>query len=105
MPPVAQKKTKKLTKHGDVRLDDYYWLNDRENPEVIAFLNQENSYYEALTAHTKNFQSDLFKEMKGRIKEDDSSVPYKSNGYWYKTRFEIGKEYPMYSRCKESNYF
>jgi oligopeptidase B len=102
MPPVAQKKTKKLTKHGDVRLDDYYWLNDRENPEVIAFLNQENSYYEALTAHTKNFQSDLFKEMKGRIKEDDSSVPYKSNGYWYKTRFEIGKEYPMYSRCKES---
>ncbi len=102
MPPVAQKKTKKLTKHGDVRLDDYYWLNNRENPEVIAYLNQENSYYEALTAHTKNFQSDLFKEMKGRIKEDDSSVPYKSNGYWYKTRFEIGKEYPMYSRCKEN---
>lgn len=99
-PPVAQKKTKKLKKHGDVRLDDYYWLNNRENPEVIAYLNQENSYYEALTAHTKNFQSDLFKEMKGRIKEDDSSVPYKSNGYWYKTRFEIGKEYPMYSRSK-----
>lgn len=102
MSPVAEKKTKKLIKHGDVRLDDYYWLNDRENPEVIAYLNKEKAYYEELTAHTKNFQSDLFNEMKGRIKEDDSSVPYKSNGYWYKTRFEIGKEYPLYSRCKEN---
>lgn len=100
-PPIAEKKTTTLTKHGDVRLDDYYWLNDRENPEVIAYLHQEKAYYEALSAHTKDFQTDLFQEMKGRIKEDDSSVPYKSDGYWYKTRFEIGKEYPLYSRCKE----
>jgi len=102
MPPKAKKITSKLTKHGDVRLDDYYWLNDRENPEVIAHLNQENQYYRSLTAHTKVFQEELFEEMKGRIKEDDASVPYKSNGYWYKTRYEIGKEYPIYSRCKET---
>lgn len=102
LPPIAPKKTKELEKHGDLRLDDYYWLNDRENPEVIDYLNQENTYYESLTKHTKDFQLNLFEEMKGRIKEDDSSVPYRSNGYWYKTRFEIGKEYPMYSRFKES---
>ncbi len=100
--PLAKKRTSKLSTHADIRLDDYYWLNDRENPEVIEYLNQENAYYEELTAHTKTFQEELFKEMKGRIKEDDSSVPYKSNGYWYKTRYELGKEYPLYSRCKES---
>lgn len=98
MPPIAHKKTTELIKHGDLRSDDYYWLNDRENPEVIDYLNQENAYYEALTKHTKDFQANLFAEMKARIKEDDSSVPYKFNGYWYKTRFEIGKEYPLYSR-------
>lgn len=101
-PPSAKKIAKRLEKHGDVRLDNYYWLNDRENPEVIDYLHQEKAYYEELTAHTKTFQEELFKEMKGRIKEDDSSVPYKSNGYWYKTRYEIGKEYPVYSRCKET---
>lgn len=100
--PTAKKITAELKKHGDVRLDDYYWLNNRENPEVIAYLNQENQYYQSLTSHTKPFQEELFKEMKGRIKEDDSSVPYKSNGYWYKTRYEIGMEYPVYSRCKET---
>lgn len=101
-PPSAKKIAKRLEKHGDVRLDDYYWLNDRENPEVIDYLHQEKAYYEGLTAHTKAFQEKLFQEMKSRIKEDDSSVPYKSNGYWYKTRYEIGKEYPVYSRCKET---
>ncbi len=102
VPPIAKKITTNLTMHGDSRLDEYYWLNDRDNPEVIAYLNQENEYYQSLTAHTKPFQEKLFKEMKGRIKEDDSSVPYKSNGYWYKTRFEKGMEYPIYSRCKET---
>lgn len=101
-PPSAKKIAKRLEKHGDVRLDDYYWLNDRENPEVIGYLHQEKAYYEGLTAHTKAFQEKLFQEMKSRIKEDDSSVPYKSNGYWYKTRYEIGKEYAVYSRCKET---
>ncbi|MFD0799449.1 S9 family peptidase [Maribacter chungangensis] len=101
-PPSAKKIETRLEKHGDLRLDHYYWLNDRENPKVVDYLNQEKDYYETLTAHTKTFQEALFKEMKGRIKEDDSSVPYKSNSYWYKTRYEIGKEYPVYSRCRET---
>lgn len=100
--PLAQKIPKKLEKHGDVRMDDYYWMRDRENPEVIAHLEAENAYYTTLTAHTKTFQDSLFKEMKSRIKEDDASVPYKKNGYWYITRYETGKEYPIYSRKKGS---
>ncbi|WP_394332089.1 S9 family peptidase [Kordia zhangzhouensis] len=100
--PTAAKKATKLEKHGDVRIDNYYWLNDRENPEVISYLEAENAYNEAMTAHTENFQKDLFEEMKGRIKEDDSSVPYKLNGYWYIRRYEEGKGYPIYSRKKGS---
>ncbi|MGB5553740.1 MAG: S9 family peptidase [Flavobacteriaceae bacterium] len=99
--PVANKVSKKLSIHGDIRIDDYYWMNDRENPEVIAHLKSENSYYHTITAHTKAFQKELFNEMKARIKEDDSSVPYKENGYWYVTRYEISKEYPIYSRHKD----
>ena len=101
-PPLAKKISKTLKKHGDKRNDDYFWLNDRENPEVIDYLNKENHYYEQMTAHTKDFQNQLFEEMKGRIKEDDSSVPYFFNGYWYITRFETGKNYPIYSRKKGS---
>jgi oligopeptidase B len=100
--PVAKKIPTELQIHGDVRVDNYFWMNDRENPEVIAYLEQENEYYQAATAHTKEFQAKLFEEMKGRIKEDDSSVPYKRNGYWYSTRYETGQEYPIYSRKKES---
>ncbi|MBQ4915524.1 S9 family peptidase [Maribacter sp. MMG018] len=100
--PRAKKITKQLVAHNDVRLDDYYWLNDREDPEVISYLKSENEYYDQMTSHTKAFQDVLFKEMKGRIKEDDSSVPYKLNGYWYKTRYETGKEYPIYTRFKGS---
>ncbi|NNE75931.1 MAG: S9 family peptidase, partial [Pricia sp.] len=101
-PPIAKKIPKKLEKHGDIRIDNYYWLKDRDNPEVLSYLNAENDYYKTLTAHSKDFQDSLFKEMKGRIKEDDSSVPYKQNGYWYITRYERGKEYPIYSRKKET---
>lgn len=101
-PPVAKKIPKTLEKHGDKRVDDYFWLNDRENKEVIDYLNSENQYYEQTTAHTKDFQKRLFEEMKGRIKEDDASVPYFFNGYWYITRFELGKDYPIYARKKGS---
>lgn len=101
-PPVAAIKPKKLEKHGDVRIDNYYWLNERENPEVIDYLNKENAYYNEMTAHTKEFQKELFEEMKGRIKEDDSSVPYFYNGYYYITRYEKGKDYPIYARKKGS---
>ncbi|SEP80631.1 oligopeptidase B [Flavobacterium urocaniciphilum] len=101
-PPVAKIVPKKLEKHGNVRTDNYYWLNERENPEVIDYLNKENDYYNLSTVHTKEFQNNLFLEMKSRIKEDDSTVPYLYNGYWYITRFETGKDYPIYSRKKGS---
>lgn len=100
--PTTKKIPKQLEIHGDVRIDDYYWLRDRENPEVIEYLEAENAYYKAMTAHTDKFQEALFHELKSRIKEDDSSVPYKHNGYWYVTRYETGKEYPIFSRKKES---
>ncbi len=100
--PIAEKIEKELTIHNDVRIDNYYWLNQKENPKVIDYLNAENNYYDAKTAHTKTFQEDLFEEMKSRIKEDDESVPYKKNDYYYTTRFETGKQYPIYARKKES---
>lgn len=100
--PVAKISPKELIKHNDKRIDNYYWMNQRDAPEVLEYLNQENAYYQELTAHTKKFQEDLFQEMKARIKEDDSSVPYFYNGYYYITRFEKGKDYPIYSRKKGS---
>ena len=101
-PPIAKRIPHKLEKHGHVRNDEYYWLNDRENPEVIDYLNKENDYYKKETANTVDFQKDLFEEMKSRIKEDDQSVPYLYNGYYYITRHEKGKDYPIYSRKKGS---
>lgn len=101
-PPVAKIVPKELVMHGDVRIDNYYWLNQREDEEVINYLNAENTYYETMTAHTKAFQQQLYEEMKGRIKEDDASVPYLYNGYWYISRFEKGGDYPIYTRKKES---
>lgn len=100
--PLAKIIPKTLEKHGDVRIDNYFWLNDRENPEVIDYLNKENDYYNTLTANSKKFQTELFDEMKSRIKEDDESVPYLYNGYYYITRFETGNDYPIYSRKKGS---
>lgn len=101
-PPVVKIIPTVLEKFGDIRVDNYYWLKDRENPEVIDYLNKENEYYQKMTAHTQDLQKDLFEEMKSRIKEDDESVPYLYNGYYYITRFETGKDYPIYSRKKES---
>ncbi len=102
LPPIAKLIPKKLEKHGDVRIDNYYWLNNRKNPAVIDYLNQENEYYKAKTAHTKDFQEQLYLEMKSRIKEDDESVPYLYNGYYYITRTEKDKDYPIYARKKGS---
>ncbi|WP_242135253.1 S9 family peptidase [Aestuariivivens marinum] len=98
--PTATKKPKQLIIHDDVRIDNYYWLNDRENNDVIDYLNAENDYTKRMMRHTEAFQKVLFKEMKGRIKEDDTTVPYKLNGYWYLTRYEKGKDYPIYVRKK-----
>ncbi len=100
--PVAAKKPKELTIHGDTRIDNYYWLRERENPEVIAYLEAENSYRELVMKDTKGFQNELFDEIVGRIKQTDESVPYRKNGYYYYTRYVEGMEYPVYCRKKGS---
>ena len=100
--PVAKKIPKKLVIHNDTRIDNYYWLNDRDNPEVIEYLEKENAYTQEQMRSTEQLQKDLFGEMKSRIKEDDESVPYKFNKYWYATKYIKGGEYPIYIRKKES---
>lgn len=100
--PKAKLVSKELNIHGDTRNDDYFWLKDRENKEVIDYLNAENAFFDEAMTHTKDFQTDLFEEMKARIKEDESSVPYKHNGYWYITRYEKGSDYPIYTRKKDT---
>ncbi len=101
-PPVAKKVPKELTMHGDTRIDNYYWLNERENPEVIAYLEAENAYKDAMMEHTKPLQDKLFEEIKSKIKQQDESVPYKKNGYYYYTRTVVEKEYYVSCRKKES---
>ncbi len=111
--PVANKRPHSIEKHGDVRIDNYYWMRlsdeqkeaeekDELSLEVLSYLNQENDYTKAVMKHTEAFQEKLFQEMKGRIKETDQSVPVKDNGYWYYTRFEEGKDYAFYCRKKDS---
>ena len=97
-PPVAEKRPSELAIHGDTRIDNYYWLRERENPEVIAYLNEENAYREAVMKETEKLQENLYQEIVGRIKQDDQSVPYLKNGYYYYSRYEEGKEYPIYCR-------
>lgn len=109
--PVADKKATTLSKHGDDRIDDYYWMKltdaqkaeetpDAQTQKVLDFLNAENDYTSSMTKHLTTFQDTLFKEIVGRIKQTDMSVPYKDNGYYYITRYEEGKEYPIHSRKK-----
>ena len=98
--PIAKIEKKELIKHGDIRKDNYFWLNQRENPEVVAYLEAENAYTKSMMSHTDAFQGKLFKEIVGRIKQTDSSVPQLENGYYYYTRYEEGKEYPLYCRKK-----
>ncbi len=100
--PKANQIEKKLNIHGDTRIDNYFWLNERENPEVISYLEKENVYTEKVMEPLKAFRSTLFEEMKGRIKETDMSVPYKKDGWFYYVRYEEGKEYPIYCRKEGS---
>lgn len=102
VPPSCEKKPKELSIHGDTRLDDYYWLNDRENPEVVSYLEEENNYLDRVMSHLDGFRENLYEEIIGRIKQDDESVPYFKNGYWYYTKYEKGKEYAIYCRKKGS---
>lgn len=96
--PIAPKKPQLLETHGHQRQDPYYWMNDRENPEVIRYLQAENDYLKEKLKPTESFQQSLFEEMKGRIKEEDQSVPYFKSGYHWFVRYEKGQEYPIYCR-------
>ncbi len=102
IPPKAAIRPHEMTMHGHTRIDNYYWLNVRENPEVIAYLEAENQYAEACLKQTEPLQEQLFKEIKGRIKQDDNSVPVKIRDYYHYTRYEEGKEYPIFCRKYQS---
>lgn len=100
--PRAEKKLHQHEMHGEVREDHYFWLNERENPEVINYLEKENEYYRKSMSMYDSFEKDLFEELKSRILEDDESVPYFLNGYWYQVKYQKGKDYPIYVRKKET---
>jgi len=97
-PPVAAKSPHADTLHGDVRIDNYYWLRERSNPDVIAYLEAENEYTTAVMKHTEPLQQKLYDELLGRIKETDLSVPVKIDDYYYYKRTEEGKQYPIHVR-------
>ena len=96
----VEKRPHKMTHHGHVRIDEYYWLRDdsRKDPQVLEFLQQENAHFDEVMASTKELQKTLYEEMTGRLDPDDSSVPYEQGGYWYYVRYEPKKEYPIYAR-------
>ena len=111
-PPVAAKKPFTVESNGNERNDDYFWLRlsdeqknaespDSQTVEVVKYLTAEDDYATAMMKHTEALQLKLFEEIKGRIKEDDASVPYLDNGYYYQTKYFIGKEYPVFYRKKE----
>ena len=101
-PPRAPLIPHRLEQHGQVRFDDYYWLNDRSSPEVLAYLQKENNYATAMRRQTADLERTLFEEIKGRIKQTDLSVPFKQEDYVYYIRYEEGKEYALYCRKKGS---
>jgi len=102
--PVAAKKPHSVASPNGSREDEYYWLRDdkRENPEMLAYVKAENEYADAKLAHIKPLETKVYNEIVGRLQQDDSTVPYPMNGYWYYRRFETGKEYPVYARRKGS---
>lgn len=100
--PVVEKRPHELEAHGDVRIDDYYWLRERSNPEVLAYLEAENTYTAAVMAPTEELQAELFKELTNRIQPDDSTVPALFDGYYYYKRYEKDLEYPIHCRREGS---
>lgn len=101
-PPIAAKKPYQVPSPNGSREDEYYWLRDdtRQNPEMLAYVKAENDYADQMLAHTKALEAKVYGEIIGRLQQDDSTVPYLMNGYWYYRRFETGKEYPIYARRK-----
>ncbi len=101
-PPFAEKQPQVLELHGDKRIDNYFWIRDRDNPKVIAYLEAENAYTSAMMQHTEALQTQLYEEMLSHIKETDLSLPYRKDNYYYYSRTEEGKAYPIYCRKKDS---
>src|SRR5688500_6368323 len=110
-PPSAEKVPHELVANGNKRIDNYYWMKlseaqrdasekDPQTTKVLKYLNEENDYLNTNLKHTEALQEDIYKEITGRIKQTDESVPYKDNGYWYYIRYEQGQEYPVYCRKK-----
>src|SRR5271163_2227099 len=100
-PPIAKRKPLEHVIHGDARIDNYAWLREKSDPEVLAYLHAENAYTSAVLQPTEAFQETLYQEMLGRILQTDLSVPYRLRGYDYFTRTEEGKQYPLHARKKE----
>lgn len=116
-PPIADKKPHRILVHGQDRVDNYHWIRltdkqklaknnegwpDKQTMEVVSYINKENDYTRNKLKHTEKLQKKLYNEIVGRIKKDDTSIPYFDNGYWYYTKYEKGYEYPIYCRKKES---
>ncbi|HYU42393.1 MAG TPA: oligopeptidase B, partial [Vicinamibacteria bacterium] len=101
-PPTARKQTKVDVVHGERREDDYFWMREKSNPEVAAYLEAENAYADAVMKPTEAFQGALYDEMLGRIQETDVNVPYRQGAYFYYSRTEQGKQYPILCRKEES---
>lgn len=99
-PPIATSRPFQVTSPNGSREDEFYWLRDdtRKDEQMLAYLQAENAYTDAMLAHTKPLQDTLYNEIVGRVKQDDSTVPYRDNGYWYYRRYEAGKEYPIWAR-------
>lgn len=97
-PPMAEKKSKITKIHGETLVDDFFWLREKSNPAVISYLEAENAHTDAVMKSTEAFQEKLYKEMVSHIKETDQSVPYRWGDYYYFTRTEQGKQYPIYMR-------
>lgn len=102
-PPTARIVPRIDTLHGEVRTDNYFWIREKTNPDVISYLNAENAYTTARMKHTEALQQKLYDEMLGRIKETDLSVPFRDNGYWYYNRTEKGKSYPIRLRKRAAS--
>jgi oligopeptidase B len=101
-PPIAKRIPHKLEKNGDVRVDEYYWLRNKENPEVLDYLKAENEYAEKAMGQSKELEEALFQEIKGRIKPTDLSVPFQMGGYFYYVRYETDREYGIYCRTRHA---
>lgn len=100
--PEAKKKAETFAEHDQSRIDPYHWLSEKNDPEVINYLERENAYTEQMLAHTEELQQELYEELISRIEQNYESLPVKRNGYWYYVRYEEGQEYPLYCRKKSS---